>query len=336
MRSILLTGGAGYIGSHAAKRLLDCGFEPVTLDNLSTGHASAVKWGPLIQGDIDDQDLVKDVIQHYRIRAVLHFAAHASVAESMQDPRKYLRNNVSGTLALLETLLDCSVKHIVFSSTCATYGLPQAVPISESHPQNPVNPYGESKLMIERALRWYETAGAISAVALRYFNAAGADPDAEIGEAHDPETHLIPLTIGAAIGLHPSVHVYGTDYETLDGTAIRDYTHVSDLADAHVLALKYLLDGGRGTALNLGTGRGHSVLEVIRAVERVSRIRVPVRYSPRRPGDPPELVADCSKAAEVLGWQPHFTDLNEIVRTAWNWHSTSEYCSETQTVAASA
>lgn len=336
MQRVLLTGGAGYIGSHTAKRLAKSGFEPVTLDNLIEGHRWAVKWGPFIHGDIADQDLVRETVKHYRVQAVLHFAAHASVGESIRGPRKYFHNNLANTLRLVDALLDCSVKRIIFSSTCATYGLPESVPIAEDHPQSPVNPYGESKLMIERVLGWYREAYGMASVSLRYFNAAGADPDGDIGELHDPETHVIPLAAGAVLGTHGAMHVYGTDYPTPDGTAIRDYTHVTDIADAHVLALQYLLDGSPGDALNLGTGRGHSVLEVVRTMEQVSRGRVPVIYSKRRPGDPPELVANASKAAKVLGWQPRFTELKDIIATAWQWHSTSEYSFGSQPAAAAA
>jgi UDP-arabinose 4-epimerase len=320
MCRILLTGGAGFIGSHTAKCLARAGFEPVTLDNLSTGHSWAVKWGPLAPADIADRGLVRDIISRYRIEAVLHFAACASVGESMHDPRKYFRNNVASTLTLFDSLLDSSVKSVIFSSSCATYGTPQHTPITERHPQSPVNPYGESKLMIEKALRWYGEAYGLSSVCLRYFNAAGADPDGEIGEAHNPETHLIPLTIEAAMRAHTPLEVFGADYPTSDGSAIRDYTHVTDLAEAHVLALQYLLDGGESDAFNLGTGQGRSVLDVIGAVERVSRQSVPLSISPRRRGDPAMLVADSSRAKAILGWQPEFTDLQEIVRTAWDWH----------------
>jgi UDP-arabinose 4-epimerase len=320
MCRILLTGGAGFIGSHTAKCLARAGFEPVTLDNLSTGHSWAVKWGPLVPGDIADRGLVRDIISRYRIEAVLHFAAYASVGESMQDPRKYFQNNVASTLNLFDSLLDSSVKSVIFSSSCATYGTPEHTPITERHPQSPINPYGESKLMIEKALRWYGEAYGLSLVCLRYFNAAGADPDGEIGEAHNPETHLIPLTIEAAMRTDRAVEVFGADYATSDGTAVRDYTHVTDLAEAHVLALEYLLNGGASDAFNLGTGRGHSVLDVIDAVARVSGHSVRLSMSPRRPGDPAILVADPSRARAVLGWQAEFTDLEEIVRTAWNWY----------------
>jgi UDP-glucose-4-epimerase GalE len=323
MSRVLLTGGAGYIGSHTAKLLAKTGFEPVTLDNLSTGHRWAVKWGPFIQGDIADQKLVCDIIAHYKINAVLHFAACASVAESMRLPCKYFDNNVIRSMKLIHALVGCAVKHIIFSSSCATYGLPRELPVKESHPQDPLNPYGSSKLMIEQALRWQMEAHELASVCLRYFNAAGADPDGELGEVHDPETHLIPRTIRAVLGSQ-AVDVYGTDYKTRDGSAIRDYTHVMDLAKAHVLALRYLLDGGESDAFNLGTGHGHSVYEVIETVHRVSRREVQVNFCPRRRGDPPTLVADACKAQSTLGWKPSLPDLLDIVRTAWEWHSAWE------------
>ncbi len=321
MTRILLTGGAGYIGSHTAKRLSQAGFEPVTLDNLSSGHKWAVKWGPLVEGEIGDSKLIREVVSKYQIQAVLHFAAYINVGESVANPRKYFHNNALAALNMFDSLLDCSVKHVIFSSTAAIYGDPQYVPIPESHPQKPVNPYGEAKLMVERILHWYNQAYGFKSACLRYFNAAGADPDGELGEMHSPESHLIPLIIRAAMGAAASVSVYGTDFPTPDGTATRDYTHVCDLADAHVLALQYLLQGGDSVELNLGTGRAHSVLEVIRAVEQVSGKSVPVVRSARRDGDPPELVADPTKVGEVLKWQPRFMELREIIQTAWDWHS---------------
>jgi UDP-arabinose 4-epimerase len=316
---VLVTGGAGYIGSHTAKLLAQAGHEPISLDNLSEGHRWAVRWGPLIEGDLADADLIRDVLRDHQIQAVIHFAANAYVGESVEHPRKYFRNNVTNTLHLLEAMHDTGVRDIVFSSTCATYGLPEKLPIHEDHPQHPVNPYGESKLFVERALRWFGDAYDMRWVSLRYFNAAGADPEGEIGEEHHQEPHLIPLVIQAALGLAPHVEVYGNDYPTADGTAIRDYIHVADLARAHVLALEHLVGGGRSLALNLGTGTGHSVLEVIRAVEEVSGREVPVRRVDRRPGDPEALVADASQAQAVLGWRPEYSDLADIVRTAWQW-----------------
>ena len=320
MKSILVTGGAGYIGSHTAKALARAGYTPVVLDNLSTGHRWAVKWGPLVKGDVADRALVRRTLENYRIEAVLHFAANASVAESMEHPRKYLYNNVAGSLELLEAMHEAGVRHIVFSSTCATYGIPADIPIPENAPQAPVNPYGESKLFIERALEWYGRSYDFSWAVLRYFNAAGADPEGELGEEHNPETHLIPLVIQAALGRRPVVDVMGTGYATPDGTAIRDYIHVSDLAAAHLSAIKYLQCGGESAAFNLGTSRGYSVREVIGAVERLAGWRVAARSCPPRPGDPPILVARTERAKTELGWKPRYINLDAIVRTAWNWH----------------
>jgi UDP-glucose-4-epimerase GalE len=325
---ILVTGGAGYIGSHTAKALAAAGFEPVVLDNLSTGHDWAVKWGPLCQGDIGDGALVRRIVYQYRVEAVIHFAANAYVGESMSNPRKYFENNVVNSLHLLNTVTDCGVERIVFSSSCATYGNPARVPIEETDPQQPVNPYGESKLFVEKTLRWYGEAYRFRSVALRYFNAAGADPDGEIGESHAPETHIIPLAIHAAMGASAPVPVFGTDYETPDGTAVRDYIHVADLADAHVRALQYLAGGGASTAVNLGTGSGHSVSEVVQSVGRAAGRSVPVSLQPRRTGDPPVLVARAQKAADVLRWRPRFTELDEIVQTAWRWHAIAQQAVE--------
>jgi len=316
--SILIVGGAGYIGSQTAKRVAQAGLEPVVFDNLVHGHKWAVKWGPFVEGDLADGALIKDVLEQYAVTAVVHFAAYAYVGESVVHPRKYFRNNVAGTLNLLDAMLDTGVRDIVFSSTCATYGVPRNVPIGEDHPQAPVNPYGETKLAIERALHWYQRAYPIRFAALRYFNAAGADPDGEIGEDHDPETHLIPLAIEAALG-GKDLDIYGTDYPTPDGTAIRDYIHVQDLADAHVAALARLRAGATNLCLNLGTGRGHSVREVIAAVEKMSAKKVPAREVGRRAGDPPELVADARLAADVLGWQARIRDMETIVEHAWRW-----------------
>lgn len=318
---ILVTGGAGYIGSHTAKVLSRAGHEPVVLDNLSYGHEWAVKWGPFEHGDLGDAPFVAGVLERHGIEAVIHFAASTYVGESMTDPRKYFRNNMVNTLNLLDAMQDCGVPSIVFSSTCATYGDPLRIPIDETHPQSPVNPYGQSKLMVEQTLRWYGHAYGLRSVALRYFNASGADPEGEIGEDHDPETHLVPLVIEAALGRRRAVGVFGTDYPTPDGTAIRDYIHVNDLADAHVRALDYLADGGASTAINLGTGTGHSVREVIQTVEQVGGRPVPRTDSPRRAGDPPQLVADPRRAREVLGWEAQYGDLRTIVEHAWAWHA---------------
>jgi UDP-glucose-4-epimerase GalE len=318
---VLVTGGAGYIGSQTAKALAQAGHEPVVLDDLSTGHRAAVKWGPFIEGDLGNKELLEKIFKEHRIEAVLHFAASLLVGESMVNPQKYFWNNVVGTLVLLDTMKARKVKPIVFSSSAATYGNPEKVPITEDHPQRPVNPYGESKLCMERAIRWYGAAYGLRGVALRYFNAAGADLEGELGEEHDPESHLLPLVVQAALGQHPAVEIYGTDYPTPDGTAIRDFIHVVDLADAHVRALDYLVAGGESTELNLGTGQGHSVREVVSSVGKLCDGRVPANDGPRRAGDPAVLVADPTKAQQLLGWHPQNSDLDTIIQSAWKWHS---------------
>jgi UDP-arabinose 4-epimerase len=318
--TILVTGGAGYVGSHACKALARAGYRPVAYDSLVRGHPEAVRWGPLVQADLADAQRLIETIRRFEVAAVLHFAAFAYVGESVEKPGLYFRNNVANTLTLLEAMRTSSVRHIVFSSTCATYGIPDRVPIAEGAPQRPVNPYGESKLMVERVLHWYGAAHGFTHAALRYFNAAGADPEAEIGEDHQPETHLIPLVLEAAMGRRAEIDVLGTDYPTPDGTAVRDYIHVQDLAEAHVKALHLLLRGGLSITVNLGTGVGHSVREVIAAAERVTGRRVPRRAAPRRSGDPPVLVADPSRARELLGWSPKLSDLDTIIKTAWAWH----------------
>jgi len=322
-KNILVTGGAGYIGSHTAKALARAGYRPVTYDSLVYGHRHAVKWGPFIEGDIADTAKLERVIQDEAIDAVVHFAAFAYVGESVTKPEIYFQNNVVGSLSLLDAMRHTGVKPIVFSSTCATYGMPDRMPITEDTLQRPINPYGETKLMIERALAWYGPAHDIRSVSLRYFNACGADPEGEIGEEHDPETHLIPLILDAALGKRAAIDVFGTDYPTPDGTAVRDYIHVQDLADAHVKALSYLFEGGATTQVNLGTGTGNSVTEVIDAVERVTGRKVPKRLVARRAGDPPELVADPTKANTLLGWKPKLSDIDSIIRTAWAWHTRS-------------
>jgi UDP-glucose-4-epimerase GalE len=319
--NVLVTGGAGYIGSHTCKALAAAGHNPIVLDNLSTGHRWAVQWGPLMVGDIADRLLVANTIERYDIRAAVHFAAHAYVGESVQAPRKYFDNNVSKTLALLDATLDSGVETVVFSSSCATYGVPRGLPITEDHPQSPINPYGASKLFVENVLHWYEQAYGLHYTNLRYFNAAGADPDGDIGEDHTPETHLIPLVIAAAQGRNPVVEIFGTDYHTPDGTAVRDYIHVCDLAAAHVKALDRLLAGGPSASVNLGAGRGHSIREVISAVEAVAGRSVPVVEGARRAGDPPALVADPQLGKQLLEWKPTMSDLPIIVRTAWDWHA---------------
>jgi len=319
-KHVLVTGGAGYIGSHTAKALAAGGFVPVTYDSLVYGHRWAVRWGPFVEGDIGDKAKLTETIRRYGISAAIHFAAFAYVGESMTQPRLYFDNNVTRSLTLLDAIVDTGVPHVVFSSSCATYGAPPKMPITEDTPQVPLNPYGETKLIIEKALFWYGAAHSISWTALRYFNAAGADPDGELGEAHSPETHLIPLVLEAAVGRR-SIEIYGDDYPTPDGTCIRDYIHVSDLAEAHVAALRYLFAGGTSKAMNLGTGAGHSVKEVILAAERITGRKAPHRLAPRRPGDPAVLVADPTLAGRVLGWRPQHSTLESIVGSAWAWHS---------------
>lgn len=318
---VLVTGGAGYIGSHTAKELAHAGHTPVVLDNFELGHEWAVRWGPLVRGDLADRALVQTVFRDHGIEAVIHFAAYIAVGESVKNPAKYFRNNVSNALNVFEAAVESGVRGVVFSSTAAVYGDPIQVPIPEDHPTIPVNPYGESKLMVERILEWFGQAYGLRSARLRYFNACGADPDGEIGEDHAPETHLIPLAMAAALGRRGALDLYGTDYDSADGTAIRDYIHVTDLARAHVLALQYLRAHRRGIVCNLGTGRGYTVREVIRMVENVGGRAVPVRECERRPGDAPELVADASRAMAELHWRPEYSDLETIIRTAWQWHS---------------
>jgi UDP-glucose-4-epimerase GalE len=318
--SVLVTGGAGYVGAHACKALAKAGYSPVVYDNFSTGHESFVRWGPLVRGDIRDDASLRDAIRAHEISAVLHFAACAYVGESVTDPRKYYDNNVAGTLSLLRAMLDTGTYAVVFSSSCAIYGEPEQTPISETCPKQPVNPYGASKLMIERVLLDYARAYALQFVALRYFNAAGADPDGEVGELRDPETHLIPRAMMSIQGQLDDFQVFGSDFPTRDGTAIRDYIHVSDLADAHLAALRRLQDGKPSGAYNLGAGKGYSVREVLQAIslETGEDLRTPVGL--RREGDPAELVADASLGRSELGWRPQLSDLETIVRTAWAWH----------------
>jgi UDP-glucose-4-epimerase GalE len=318
--SILIVGGAGYIGSHTAKFIAQSGVKPVVFDNLVYGHREAVQWGPFVEGDLADGALLARVLREQAVTAVIHFAAYAYVGESVTNPRKYFHNNVGNTLNLLDAMVDVGVRDIVFSSTCATYGEPIRVPIDEDHPQSPVNPYGESKLFVERILHWYGQAYGLRYAALRYFNAAGADPDGQLGEDHEPETHLIPLAIETALGRRASLDVYGTDYPTVDGTAVRDYVHVVDLADAHLRALTALQAGSGNLRLNLGTGKGHTVRQVITAVEKATGRPVATREVGRRAGDPPALVADARRASQFLGWSPRHPDLDTIVAHAVKWH----------------
>ncbi len=322
MKAVLVTGGAGYIGSHACKALARAGYLPVAYDNLHTGHAWAVKWGPFEQGNILDQARLREVMARHRPIAVMHFAALSNVGESTRDPGAYYRNNIGGSLNLLEAMREEGISRIVFSSTCATYGIPDVVPIPETVAQLPVNPYGQSKLATERLLSDFEAAHGVKYVALRYFNAAGADPDGEIGELHIPETHLIPLTLEAARRQTTPLTIFGTDYETPDGTCIRDYIHVNDLASAHILALQMLENGGNSDAFNLGTGTGYSVRQVIDTASAVTGLTVPAITAARRAGDPPVLICDARKVTGALGWRPQITDLTRIVETAWAWHST--------------
>lgn len=317
--NILVTGGAGYIGSHTCKALALAGLSPIAYDNLIYGHRDAVRWGPLVEGDLADREKLTAVIREFRPAAVLHFAAFAYVGESVRDPAKYYQNNLSGTLSLLEAMRAEGVRHIVFSSTCATYGHPVWTPIAEDHPQVPINPYGAGKLMVERILRDYGDAYGFRSIALRYFNAAGADPQVEIGERHDPETHLIPLVLGAAAGKRPPLTIFGDDYETPDGTCVRDYIHVSDLADAHVLALRALQAGVMTNAYNLGNGRGFSVHEIVVEAQRVAGLEVPFTVGARREGDPAYLVGDARRAKAELGWRPRFHSLSDILGSAWQW-----------------
>lgn len=319
-RTVLVAGGAGYVGSHTCKALARAGFLPVVLDNLSTGHQDFVRWGPLVRADLHDTAAVTEAIRRHGCAAVLHFAAFAYVGESVTDPAKYYDNNVAGTLSLLNGMRAAECDALVFSSTCAIYGQPARVPISEDTPPDPINPYGASKLMVERILADFRPAYGLRSIALRYFNACGADPDGEIGELRDPETHLIPRAMMALQGHIGDFAVFGTDFPTPDGTAIRDYIHVADLAEAHVAALEHLLAGGAGGVFNLGTGHGWSVKQVLGAIEREAGERLPDVAGPRRDGDPAELVADPARARQALGFAPTRSDLETIVRTAWAWH----------------
>jgi len=316
---ILVTGGAGYIGSHVCKALEKKGFEVVVFDNLEYGHSDLARWGTLVQGDLLDRAVLGSVFRKYSPTAIMHFAAYAYVGESVANPAKYYRNNVIGSLNLADTARAHGVKNFIFSSTCAVYGIPAGLPITEEMPLNPINPYGNTKLAIERLLEDYGSAYGMKSVRLRYFNAAGADPDGETGEDHSPEPHLIPLALSAALGRRDDITVYGDDYDTPDGTCLRDYIHVTDLAEAHVRALEYLLKGGETTAINLGNSQGHSVKEVIDTVKRVSQRDFRVRVGPRRPGDPPSLIGSNKMAEKVLGWRPQRSELKTIIEDAWRW-----------------
>ncbi|MBD2489381.1 UDP-glucose 4-epimerase GalE [Aulosira sp. FACHB-615] len=321
--SILVTGGAGYIGSHTVLALKQAGYDVVILDNLVYGHRELVEQVlqvELVVGDTNDRPLLDELFKTRNFAAVMHFSAYAYVGESVTDPAKYYRNNVVGTLTLLEAMLAASIHKFVFSSTCATYGVPEVVPIPEDHPQDPINPYGATKLMVERILADFDVAYNLKSVRFRYFNAAGANPDGLLGEDHNPETHLIPLILLTALGKRESISIFGTDYPTSDGTCIRDYIHVNDLADAHVLGLEYLLQGGDSEVFNLGNGNGFSVREVIAAAESVTGFSIPVQECDRRPGDPPVLIGSSEKARKILGWRSQYPDIQDIVSHAWQWH----------------
>ncbi|HSX37433.1 MAG TPA: UDP-glucose 4-epimerase GalE [Chlamydiales bacterium] len=320
MDAILVTGGAGYIGSQVCKTLAKAGFLPVTYDNLSTGHSYAVKWGPFIEGDLCERDKLHETFVKFQPKAVIHFAASALVVESMADPGKYYRNNLSGSLCLLEAMQTNQVPYLVFSSTCAVYGQPKFVPITEMHPLGPINPYGKSKWMVEQMIADFEAAHGIRSIILRYFNVAGADLQTEIGENHDPETHLIPSVIQAALGVKKEVVVYGTDFPSRDGSAVRDYIHIQDLADAHIAALHSLVQHGISAHINLGTGIGYSVLEIIDAVQKFCNKPIPVRLERSRPGEPSNLTADSAKALKLLEWTPKHSDLSTLIESAWKWH----------------
>jgi UDP-glucose 4-epimerase len=321
--TVLVTGGAGYIGSHAVLALKEAGYRVVVFDNLVYGHRDIVETVldvEFVQGDIGDRPLLDRVFQTYTIDAVLHFAAYAYVGESVTNPAKYYRNNVVGTLTLLEAMVQAEVFKIVFSSTCASYGNPHQIPIPEDHPQSPINPYGMTKLMVEHILEDFDRAYGLRSVRFRYFNAAGADPQGRLGEDHSPETHLIPLILLTALGKRENITVFGTDYKTPDGTCIRDYIHVSDLADAHILGLKYLLDDGETSVFNLGNGDGFSVKEVIAAAREVTGLNIAVEEGPRRAGDPAILIGSATKARKVLGWDPQYSQIEVILEHAWQWH----------------
>ncbi len=318
---ILIVGGAGYIGSHANKLLNRNGFDTVVFDNLVYGHREFVKWGRWFQGDLGDPEQIRACFRAYPLRAVMHFGAYAYVNESVTDPAKYYANNVANSLHLLTVMKEFGVRQFIFSSSCATYGNPRELPLTEKHPQNPVNPYGRTKRVVEEMLDDFDRAYGMKYISLRYFNAAGADPEGEVGEWHEPETHLIPLVIQTALGQRPSVKIFGTDYPTPDGTCVRDYIHVADLAEAHLRALQYLEERKTSDSFNLGNARGHSVREVIDAVRRKSGRDFRVEEGERREGDPPVLVSDSRKAKDVLGWTPKYNDLETIVETALNWHA---------------
>lgn len=320
MKEILVVGGAGYIGSHMCKYLAHKGYRPVVLDNLSLGHRQAVQWGPLYVGNMDDTLLLEKIFTVHDIKAVMHFAAFCYVGESVHKPLKYYRNNIAATLGLLSSMLNHGIDKLIFSSTCATYGEPEFLPITEEHPQHPINPYGRSKLMMEQIFDDLESSDGLKTVCLRYFNAAGADPEGQLGEDHNPETHLLPLVLQTALGQQKELTVYGKDYPTADGTCIRDYIHIMDLAQAHFLSLEQLLDGGGSKKYNLGNGNGYSILDVLKTAVQVTGREIPYQFADRRTGDPATLVGASVRASLELGWKPIYGNLDVIVETAWNWH----------------
>lgn len=318
--TIAILGGAGYIGSHVVKYLSHQGIPLVVYDNLSQGHREAIQSQPFIQGDIGDPEQLRYCFKQHGVSAVMNFAGLIAVGESVRQPQRYYQNNVAQTLILLDTMLECGIRDFVFSSTCAIYGQPQFLPLTEEHPYAPINPYGRTKLAIEYVLQDYAAAYDLRYVSLRYFNASGADPAAELGERHEPETHLIPLLLQAVLGQRPALDIFGTDYPTPDGTCIRDYIHVWDLAQAHKLALNWLREQNSSAKFNLGNGSGYSVLEVVQAAQKVTGLEVPTRLCPRREGDPPVLIGSSQKAFDILGWQPVYGELEAILASAWNWH----------------
>jgi UDP-glucose-4-epimerase GalE len=318
--NILVIGGAGYIGSHMCKYLSQAGYKPIVVDNLRYGHREAVKWGPLIEGSMEDQELLKHILSEYSISAVMHFAAFIDVGESVENPGIYYQNNVAATISLLQTMIQANIHHFIFSSSAAVYGDPVENPITEKHSLHPINPYGRTKLMVEQILNDFQAAYGLNYVSLRYFNAAGADPDGGLGEDHRPETHLIPLVLHAASGVRKDIKIFGDDYSTKDGTCIRDYIHIYDLAQAHLLALEQLINGGSGGVYNLGNGGGYSVKEVIETARKISGKPILFEVIERRPGDAEILVGSSKKAMKELGWEPQYPELEVIIEHAWKWH----------------
>jgi len=321
--AVLVAGGAGYIGSHAVRALQRAGRDVVIFDNFEKGHPEAISDVPVFKGDLRSPDDVRTAFAQHTVEAVMHFSAYSLVGESMQCPERYYENNVYGTLNLLDAMRRSGIKRFIFSSTAAVYGEPLHVPIDESHPTRPTNVYGETKLTVERMLDWFDSIYGIQSIRLRYFNAAGAEPSGKIGELHSPETHLIPIVLAAALGERDTISIYGTDYETPDGTCVRDYIHVNDLADAHILALEYLEAGKPSDIFNLGNGNGYSVQQIIDIARSVTGCAIPVTHAPRRPGDPATLIAGSGRAMQVLGWKPKLDDIETIIATAWKWHSTT-------------